>query len=163
MGSFKNNINKCLSFVYLLRIEPYLILTLFATSIKRVPLDQLIQDKICLQKYNLSKEFCYNLPQMDSSAANYSYKSLILSDSSEFSFFHALISTLPSIVWSLFIGSWTDRYINAKWILLLLAGLASSIESLLILLSCIKFHSSNLINTSVCFFKKIIFKVSICY
>jgi hypothetical protein len=49
-----------LKFLTLLRVEPFVIFLGFCLSLRRTPLDLLIQDKLCRLKYNLSENFCRN-------------------------------------------------------------------------------------------------------
>jgi hypothetical protein len=47
-------------------VEPYLFCIIFFNAIKSDPLDQLIEDKICFQKYKLSHNYCLLLPRIGS-------------------------------------------------------------------------------------------------
>src|SRR5581483_5615211 len=103
--SFK--IRNFFSFINCLRIELYYSLYLFAFNINTVPTSQLFQDKICIQKFNQTAEFCTNLPEMDNETdPNYHYKSLVLSESAQYNMYSYIISLGPAVLWSLLLGSW---------------------------------------------------------
>ncbi len=61
-----NKFKRVLEFIWLLRVEPYLFCIIFFNAIKSDPLDQLIEDKICFQKYKLSHNYCLLLPRIGS-------------------------------------------------------------------------------------------------
>jgi hypothetical protein len=56
--------------------------------------------------------------------------------------YRTLSATIPSVFWSLFLGSWTDKYAPAKKILLLIGGLCFTIEGVLLTFLAIKFDTS---------------------
>jgi hypothetical protein len=130
--------------VTLLKVEPYLVLTAFCLQMRRTPLDLLIQDKLCRQKYNMSVEFCTNLPQIKESENNYNIKTLVLGDAVQYNMYHTLMQFCPSIVWSLFLGVWTDKYIKGRKIILLVSAITASIEAAINTLNAYYFDSSEL-------------------
>ncbi len=56
------------------------------------------------------------------------------------------MNTLPAVIWSLLIGSWTDKYIHGRKILLCLSSISGIITSLLHILNAIFFKWSNSYN-----------------
>jgi hypothetical protein len=111
---------------------------------RRTPLDLLIQDKLCRQKYNMSVEFCTNLPQIKESENNYHIKTLVLGDAVQYNMYHTLMQFCPSIVWSLFLGVWTDKYIKGRKTILLVSAITASIEAAINTLNAYYFDSSEL-------------------
>jgi len=135
-----SSVSGILSFICLLRVEPFVLTFLFTFLIGSVPQGQMIQDKICIQKYNLSREFCHDLPEFkDVTNPDYHYKSLILKDATQFTLYTTIAATVPSIFWSLFFGSWSDKYVHAKKILLLLGGLSGVVQSALCIYQAVYF------------------------
>ncbi len=53
------------------------------------------------------------------------------------------MDTLPAVIWSLLVGSWTDKYIHGRKILLCLSSIGGIISSLLQILNAIFFEWSN--------------------
>ncbi|CAG2171004.1 unnamed protein product [Oppiella nova] len=51
-------------FLCLLTVEPYFFAFMFVFAMKKVPSDQLIQDKICRLTYKLDTTYCTLLPTM---------------------------------------------------------------------------------------------------
>jgi hypothetical protein len=136
-----HKIKRTFEFLCLLRVEPYLFLFYFFFSVKRVPLDQLIQDKICFQKYNLSRDYCLELPHMNSESDYLHKKSLILGDVTQFSIYSSIITTIPTLIAALFIGSWADKYIKAKKYLLIAGAISGVCEALILVWSSVYFDS----------------------
>ncbi len=75
-----------LNFVKILRIEPFLFLMIFQIGFKGMPNFQIIQDKICMQWYNTTLDYCRNLPYEQSSGPGL-YKTQILADTIQMSNF----------------------------------------------------------------------------
>jgi F0F1-type ATP synthase assembly protein I len=136
-----HKIKRSFEFLFLLRVEPYLFLFYFFFCVKKVPLDQLIQDKICFQKYNLSYDYCLKLPQMKSESDYLHKKSVILGDVTQFSVYSSLITTIPTVIAALFIGSWTDKYIKAKKYLLIAGAISGICEALILVWNSVCFDN----------------------
>lgn len=78
-----------------LKVEPFLFLLLFGWSVSSIVTQQLIQDKICMNEYNQSADFCKTLSE--SSADSYDkrredVKSAILSDLVKFNMKNSFVS-----------------------------------------------------------------------
>jgi hypothetical protein len=123
-----------------LKIEPYVFIFFLSTSISEITSTQLIQDKICLFKYNRSAIYCAQIDNEKSDSAEDSIKSEILSDLAQYVIYRTIIASLPSILLSLFIGSWTDKYIHGRKILLCLVSLGYAAQFALLLWNAIKFE-----------------------
>src|SRR5882757_6408791 len=122
------------SFINCLRIELYYALYLFAFNVNSVPTAQLFQDKICIQKFNQTAEFCVKLAEMDDeNDPKYHYKSLVLKESAQFNMYSYIVALGPAVFWSLLFGSWVDKYYYAKKLLFLVGGICMTIESSMLL------------------------------
>ncbi len=135
---------RILKFVTLLRVEPYMVLIAFCFQMRQTPLNLLIQDKLCRQKYNMSVEFCTNLQEMKESEKNYKIKTLVLGDAVQYNMYHTLMQFCPGLVWSLFLGAWIDKYINGRKTIFLIGAITSSIEAAINTLNAYYFDSSEL-------------------
>lgn len=130
-----------------LRIEPFAFLFVLSTALSDISTAQLVQDKICLHKYNQTQEFCIGISAIKTGSngeplAN-NTKSLILADLAQFNIYITLIGSLPSFFYVLFIGSWTDNYIHGRKISLLLGTLGYAGAYAGYLLNSIKFELGN--------------------
>jgi len=123
-----------------LKIEPYVFLFFTCIQITEITSTQLIQDKICLFKYNRSAIYCAQINDEKSDSVEDNIKSEILSDLAQYIIYRTIISSLPSILLSLFIGSWTDKYIHGRKIILCLASLGYAAQFALLLWNAIKFE-----------------------
>ena len=73
------------NFIKILRVEPFLFLTMFQLSLKDTPPNQLIQDKICMNWYNTTAQYCRHLPTIDEHDDSPGhYKNRILVDVAQF-------------------------------------------------------------------------------
>ena len=129
-----------LSIIKLIRLEPYMFLFMFAYGLEGLTVAQLVQDKICISKYNQSEEYCAALSEYINDNEEVDFKSSILADVTRFGLYKSVITSIPVIFWSLFLGSWADRHSSAPKILLSLAAIGSLLESGLLLLNAIDFE-----------------------
>ena len=126
----------------MLRIEPFAFLFVLGNALQDISSSQLIQDKICLIKYNQTPDFCIGVSELKNTgepAAN-NTKSLILSDLAQFNIYSNLLGSLPSFFYVLFIGSWSDSYIHGRKISLLLGTLGYIGQFAILLMNAIKFE-----------------------
>ncbi len=125
------------------RVEPYLLLVMMAYAIRSVTDVQLVQDKICKFNYNKTDDFCLKLSKIgeneNDSQQDLDLKSTILVLVSKFQMYYLGLSFLPSIFVSLFIGSWCDHYIYGRKILLLVAAVGISMESIIKIYMSVRF------------------------
>ena len=117
-------------FVSMLKLEPFMVIMAFVLHMKITPLDLLLQDKLCKHKYNMSDNFCINLYDIDDTDTDHKYKTLVLSDVVTYKMWVKVIIYVPGNVISLFLGSWSDRYVPARKIIMLCASFAMFIENL---------------------------------
>ena len=96
-------------------------------------MQQLMQDKLCQFKYHQSAEFCFSLSEKESSTM----KNHILADMSSYFSIKESVSVLPSIIFTLFAGSWCDRLKNGRRYVLMATLWGQSLETLFLLLNTI--------------------------
>lgn len=121
-----------------LKIEPFIFLFVSSSSISDITATQLIQDKICLLKYNRSAEYCAQISDEKSVSDADSDKTKILADLAQYIIYRTIIGSLPSILFSIFIGSWIDKYIHGRKILLCFGCLGYTAQYAILLLNAIK-------------------------
>ena len=141
----KSRLYKTISFIRLLRIEPYLFLSCLSMMLTSTPLPQLKQDKICRLKYNRTVDECINLAKLNPTTEDGSidFKSAILIESAQLSNYYTMISTLPTFLWVLILGPWIDRYVKGRKIILIASNLGSIATLVLELYMSINFETSN--------------------
>ncbi|CAG2176864.1 unnamed protein product, partial [Oppiella nova] len=105
-------------------------------------MDQLVQDKICLFKYKLNSTYCTDLSTMEDEDDYLHKKSDILADGTTYLMYYTIILTIPSVIASLFIGSWTDTYLKVKKILLIGGAIGSVLEMLILILNDVMYDST---------------------
>lgn len=135
-------LRKSLAIVSTIRIEPFIFLYMMCGSISVVTRSQLIQDKICMNNYNKSREFCIEINQ-NSNEEDQDTIGKILGDVSETSIPFTILSTLPCIIYVLFVGPWIDNYAPGRKIILLLGASAYIGQFLVLWLNSYMFHWGN--------------------
>ena len=127
-----------------LQVEPFGFLFALANSLEKLTIIQLVQDKICLFKYNKSIEYCTVLgssdDQDDVDFAQFDHRSVILNDVKLFRLLILSINTLSLLFWSLFIGSWADRKPSSRKFILFMSSLAGLIQTIVICVNAFLFH-----------------------
>ena len=137
---FCQKLKTALRFLSLLKMEVSFLLCMFCSYIKRIPYEQLLQDKICLQYYHMDNVYCKNLPKLKVEDDPEGFKINILKDSTGFNFYYIILTNLPPVFWSLFIGSWMDKYHNARKILIICYSFGSLLEVILLGLNSYMFN-----------------------
>jgi hypothetical protein len=127
-----------IDFIKRSKLEPLLFVHGFAISVRNIAIQQLLQDKICIEKYHEDREYCHYLskqPQSDE-------KDDILGEVSEYLTYKEFLILIPSILSALFIGIWCDRYPKGKRYCLLSCCFAQFVETFLLLMNAINFYTS---------------------
>ena len=122
-------LSSAIAFIRRSFLEPIIFLNIIALVLTTVPLQQIVQDKICLQDFNQDREYCKVL----STAQDSVLKDNILSTTSTFWTYKQYIVLIPQAISCLYIGSWCDRFKNGKRYCLLLTLMAMTIQNLLFL------------------------------
>ena len=128
--------NKLIYLIKQLRVEPFMFLLLFAGAVSNVTLSLLVQDKICVLEFKQSNDYCINLNKLDS---NDDIQSEILVLSTKFSLYSTIIGMIPSVLWSVFIGSWCDKYIHGRKVLLCATALGGMLDTILVMINAYYF------------------------
>ena len=121
--------SQILRFVCLLSVEPLGFLTLFVFLFKKNAIDQMLQDKICLQRYKLPPGYCLKLPTMTQYEDTFQMKSTILGDVTSFQMYINIGLALPNLALSLLVGLFIDKYRPAKKVLLIYCSVIFAIEN----------------------------------
>lgn len=106
---------------------------------------QLVQDKLCRVDYDQSSMFCISINSADFDHGGETIKSNIITDGAYITLYRTLLSTLPCIVWALFLGPWSDTYVHGRKLIMIAGASAAAIESLILIINASVFNASNLI------------------
>ena len=118
-------------------LEPTVLLHSLAGAVRAIAILQIIQDKVCIQEFEQHESYCRVL----SSEEDCSLKDTILATVSKYTTLKELLVIVPGIITALFIGSWSDRFKNAKRYCLLSTSFARFLESFLLLFNAISMES----------------------
>lgn len=131
MASFGKKVKTALKFISLLKPEVCILLNMFAFSVRGIPFNQMLQDKICMQNYINDRQYCRDLAEITVEDDLKGYKIKILKDVTDMGLYFVLILTIPSVFWSLFIGPWMDKYPHARKILIIVYSIGATLEVIL--------------------------------
>ncbi|XP_015781281.2 uncharacterized protein LOC107359311 [Tetranychus urticae] len=124
--------------VKLLRIDVFYFLINLCTSLPDVTGNQLMQDKYCINKYKINESVCLN---METAGPEYdTVKNDILRDTTTLKNHVSLMTTIPSIILSLILGYWIDKYPGHLRYLFGLASLANIFQFIMIIYQCLHFE-----------------------
>jgi len=124
-----------------LKVEPFLFLYMFSYSLSSMSISQLIQDKLCRFKYSQNSEYCTEINSQSTDHSNDPIKSQILTDLGYISFYKMMLTTIPCVIWSLFIGSWSDNYIHGRKILMCFGCIGAVFESIALIINAANFSA----------------------
>jgi hypothetical protein len=119
-------------------LEPVLLFHTFAAYVRQVAVQQLLQDKQCIEKYGESRDYCHYLSKQEASEE----KEQILEDVASFLSYKEFLVIIPYILSAIYIGSWCDRFPMGKRYCMLSCALAQFIETFLYLMNAINFDAS---------------------
>ena len=128
-----------LELIKLLRIDIYMMLFFISFSISGVSLNQLVEDKVCLNQLKLDKSICMNLEHTDNS--HETNKNYIFSKAAAFKNYQTLIFTTPGIFLSLFIGYWIDNYPSHLKFILAAPAFGGTLGAFIIIYNCFYFET----------------------
>lgn len=97
---------KSRSFLSRIKVELVVFLGTISIAVRTITQQQLLQDKICLQKFKSPLDYCRELHDQPDSI----FKDAILANYSAFFMMKEVIIMLPHVMSVLYIGSWCDRY-----------------------------------------------------
>jgi len=124
--------NKYKGFFNNMRVEPVLFVAQFSVALRGLTIQQLVQDKICLQQLHLDATTCKNLTwsEDDSFQTN---ANQVLREANIFKQYQALIQVIPSVLTTLYISN----FLSARKALLIMLSIALVLDSLYGLLNVI--------------------------
>uniref|UniRef100_T1L5G4 Major facilitator superfamily (MFS) profile domain-containing protein n=1 Tax=Tetranychus urticae TaxID=32264 RepID=T1L5G4_TETUR len=125
------------NFVKLLRIDLFFFFATLSTSLPNLALNQLIQDKFCINKYLLNKTDCFNL---EKSSDFETIQNEVLKETTSLKLYITLMTTIPSIFLSLIMGYWVDKYPSHLRYLLGVAAMANVCANIMAIYQCIYFE-----------------------
>ena len=124
-----------------LKVEPFLCLYMFSYSLSSIAISQLIQDKLCRFTYEQSAKYCLEINSQEFDHSSDRIKSRILTDSSYISLYRMIISTIPCVIWSLFIGSWSDKHIHGRKIIMIFGTFGAFLEAVALIINAAAFSA----------------------
>ena len=118
-------------------IEPYIFLMGMSIAASFVPLEQMQQDKVCRNEFNQTIEYCLKLSESPTS----DMKLAILARSNNFNQFKAILDAIPSMLWCLVAGSFSDRYPKTRKPFMIATVLSALVRDGLLILNLINFNN----------------------
>ena len=106
-------ISRIISWITVEPVELFYVLMFTTSSVVR---DNLILDKICLLELNYSTEDCYNLTH--GAPTNESIRTAVQNRAADLEVIDGILFALPSVLFSLFVGAWSDA--NGRRLVLIL-------------------------------------------
>ena len=118
-------------------IEPYIFLMCLTIGMSFVPLEQLQQDKICVNEFNQTIDFCLKLSESPTS----DMKLAILVRSNKFAQFASMFNWIPALMWCLIVGSICDRYPNTRKPFMIATVFSGLLRDAVLILNVINFYN----------------------
>ncbi|XP_075679586.1 putative peptidoglycan muropeptide transporter SLC46 [Dermatophagoides pteronyssinus] len=125
-----------------LRVEPFILLYMIGFSLSAMAVSQLVQDKLCRVDYDQSSIFCISINSADFDHGGETIKSNIIKDATYITLYRTLLSTLPCIIWALFLGPWSDNYVNGRKYIMIVGAIAAALESIILIINASLFDLS---------------------
>lgn len=125
-----------------LRVEPFILLYMIGYSLSAMAVSQLVQDKLCRVDYDQSSIFCISINSADFDHGGETIKSNIIKDATYITLYRTLLSTLPCIIWALFLGPWSDNYVNGRKYIMIVGAIAAALESIILIINASLFDLS---------------------
>ncbi|KAI2807839.1 hypothetical protein BLOT_005779 [Blomia tropicalis] len=124
--------------------ELFIIVRLVALIVPNVSKSLLIQDKICLFKYEQDDEFCLRIHQdLNWTTEQVLIKDHILAEATQFiGYTRNMIDSLAMVIWSLFVGSFLDKFKQSTTVIMSL-NVGSDILLSIVQLLLIYFYDSS--------------------
>ena len=131
-----------------LRVEPFILLYMFGYSLSALAVSQLVQDKLCRVNYDQSAAFCISINTPDFDHGAETIKSNILTEGAYITLYRTLLSTLPCIIWAVFLGPWSDTYVHGRKVIMIAGASAAALESFILIITAADFHASKHVQKS---------------
>src|SRR6218665_3702522 len=117
------------------RVEPFMLLYMFGYSLSGMAVSQLIQDKLCRIDYDQSTTFCISINSKDFDHGAEKIKSNILAETAYITLYRTLLSTLPCMIWAVFLGPWSDTYVHGRKLIMIAGAIAAALESFILIIN----------------------------
>ncbi|XP_053202990.1 uncharacterized protein LOC128387748 [Panonychus citri] len=131
--------NDLLEVISLLRLDVFFLLAMLGSSIPSITINQLAQDKWCLNSFSGNQSVCLNL---ENSGTEYeSLRNEVLKKATTLKMYTTILKTIPGIPTSLFLGYWIDTYPGHIRYLLTFGPITIVIQNLMIWYQCIHFET----------------------
>ena len=89
-------------------VEPVEFLYVLMFTLSNVVRDNLFLDKVCLLDFKFSDESCYNLTH--GQEVNKNVSDVVQARVTDLEVLDGIFIALPALIFSLFVGAWSDRY-----------------------------------------------------
>ena len=119
-----------------MKIEPIAFCFSFVSTSRFLAMQQMIQDKICIKKFNQTFDYCQSL----SGEENTVMKDDILAATSTYTFYYTTIMVIPGLFWCIFVGSWCDKYLGARKLFIILCAVSGFVETVFLILNAYFFQ-----------------------
>lgn len=142
METVKTMVNtKVMPLAKILHVEPFVLFFVLAASTKAITQTQLLQDKLCVDTFNQTRDFCLNLNRLNLTADEERLKSQILAWLSQYRFYEMVVARLPRLLWPLCVGSWSDKWIHGRKVMMAAASFGTLLEIVILLSSALAFDA----------------------
>lgn len=132
-----------------LRVEPFILLYMFGYSLSAMAVSQLVQDKLCRVDYDQTAAFCISINSANFDHGAESIKSNIITSGAYITLYRTLLSTLPCIVWAVFLGPWSDTYVHGRKFIMIAGASAAALESFILIINAADFNASRFLSLPV--------------
>ncbi|XP_053202988.1 uncharacterized protein LOC128387746 [Panonychus citri] len=124
--------------IKLLRIDVFFLLAVFGAYMPSVTVNQLAQDKFCINTYSVNQSICMNL---ENSGTDYeSLRNKVLEKGTTLKMYTTIITSLPGFFFALVLGYWMDTYPGHIRYLLGMVPFSMVIQNLIIIYQCFHFE-----------------------
>ncbi|KAI1292498.1 Proton-coupled folate transporter [Halotydeus destructor] len=130
--------SEILQFVRSLKVEPFLFLLMLSLHLKSSIFTQFVQDKTCMLNLGLSLEQCFNISTSGYEGVE-GNKNYIIETSNNYHVYVEILKTVPGVVASLFVGSWSDKVLSGRKWMMMIGAFGIFIDSLIGLLNLVYF------------------------
>ena len=130
MANFYQKFKTALRFISSLKPKFCVVSCMRSFSIRGIPLNQLLQNRICMQHNRIDENYCSNLAKTDDKDDVNGLNIKISKYVADMTFL-VIILTLSSVFDPHLIGPWMDKYPHARKILLIVNCFAATLELIL--------------------------------
>lgn len=122
--------------------ELFLFLRLSSVFASAIAYSMLLQDKLCYISYNQTAAFCQNIQADISNTSNEMVKNDILAETTRFSNYKNVLECIPMFIWSMFVGSFLDKFPGGTNIILFLNLIGSTFTLVVYILNMYAYEIS---------------------